>query len=263
MNKKIVIIAVAVVLGHDIFTMLRHERGYARNFILPLGPSIIYRDLDPHGEWYWQTIDGASWFSFRALNEDYGKDNHTVFHQYGAIPGADVVTFKSFDRHFAKDTNYIYHWKEKITDFDVATFEVLGSYVKDKNGIYFPEFAWDKSEFRVVSNKIINADSATFEALPSGYAKDKTGVYLAMAHVKKLDGVDAVSFEGLQYGYGKDAYAVYYYGEKIFGADTASFRTLDKGSARFYAQDKNGVYLFGKLISTNPENFAFPPLDPT
>jgi hypothetical protein len=268
MLKTRMIIAVVLVgaalVGYDLFNFFIHDRGFKKNILFPLGPKILYRNTDPHGEWYTDVVSGAGFLSFRALNDSYGKDKNSVYHQCCVVPGADADTFIALSEHFAKDEKNIYHWSKKIegADLDLVTLEMIGPFLKDKNGLYHSYFDWEGEGPRLAFEKIANVDLPSFRWLKDSYAKDMNTVYVSKSRLETVENADPESFQALDYGYGKDKNAVYFSGGKIQGADPTAFRTLDKGPRRYYAQDKNGIYLFGKIISTNPDSFEFRAIEP-
>ncbi|MGE5698096.1 MAG: DKNYY domain-containing protein [Candidatus Sericytochromatia bacterium] len=94
------------------------------------------------------------------------------------------------------------------------------------------------------------ADAASFRALDTSYARDKSSVYV---DGRPLPGADPASFELLQRpGFAKDSRHVYQRDRPI-SDDTAHFQLLDAGLAK----DSVAVYWSdGTVLSKDPSHFA-------
>ena len=157
----------------------------------------------------------------REIESFFIKDKNNVYYQGRKFEGADPKTFKALGDNLFKDKNNVYSDTKKIKGVDVKTFKVLGNYYfKDKNNVYYYHYYYDDDD---VSNYIIKgSDPNTFKILEiNDYSKDKSNVY--------------------------------YKGEKIEGADSATFELTvspyHRMNIRHEAKDKNHKYLLGKIVN--------------
>ncbi|UJR36347.1 hypothetical protein I4U23_029074 [Adineta vaga] len=82
------------------------------------------------------------------------------------------------------------------------------------------------------------------------YTKDTWGVYY---RGEKIQGASSMSFKTLNNGYAKDNWNVYYKGGKVEGASLMSFIPLSNG----YAKDTWNVYYKGKIMKgVSPSTFT-------
>ena len=224
---------------------------------------------------------------------DYYTDKDYIFVDGKVLTGADPKSFM-----FIGDTRYGYVGDKygvfctnvdkkgfptaRLVASDTQTFKVvladkfLGVYAKDKNHIY------------VGCTPVSNADPTTFELLKdskgnfSGYAKDKNHVYyINYPNTTALDAspntfvlvsddpTDNYLYIPSASVYAKDGSSVFFSGEKIIGADPASFEIIKdpSGTQTSFAKDKNNVYygahtvqrLFGRTL--NPKTIVVFPSD--
>ena len=97
---------------------------------------------------------------------------------------ADPLSFKILTEEYAKDKNRVYKFGESVDIYDSETFEVLssssgGSFVKDKNGLY-----WDD---HWVKTKLTDADAENLKILPFDYAIFNGNVYHRSSKLVKAD----------------------------------------------------------------------------
>jgi hypothetical protein len=139
----------------------------------------------------------------------------------------------------AKDDSFFYCGVKKI-DFHLDTMEIFaeGSYVKDKDGVYWlnPDFLAQRCATYEFSNLI-----------------DKNLFLINGADPKSFQ-EEFVLIENLfSIFYAKDKNYVYIDSIVIPGADPKTFEVLEGGE---YAKDKNHVYEFGTIIEgVLPETF--------
>jgi hypothetical protein len=124
-----------------------------------------------------------------------------------------------------------------------SMFDAAGYHVRGDKVYYLRGFPGKPSE-------IAGADAATFEALDTTYARDRSTVYF---DGRPLPGSDAASFELLERpGYFKDRHHVYRLDRPI-SDDPAHFQLLDgdlsKDSVAVYWSD-------GRVLSEDPDHFA-------
>lgn len=210
------------------------------------------------------------------------KDKSYVYFDGQKVGGADPATIEVLNHesgYFFKDKNHVYFKNNLITNADPATFVVLAcaegdmgecyDYVtKDKNNVYvkgkissiadansmvFSDGLMDKNNFYKVGTDgnlmpIPNINPSTYKKL-GVYGKDAKGVYLGF---QLLLDVDYNSFELIKGSYAKDKNHVYYLGQKIEGADLATFEV---GSI---VKDKNHVYSGMNIVQgADPATFVY------
>ena len=89
--------------------------------------------------------------------------------------GADVKTFVVLEDGYAKDRNYVYNG-QRLDKVDVRSFESIGNgFYRDKNNVRWGGVLQLKR--LNPSAKAQSFDPYSFEILPCGFARDKTGVY--------------------------------------------------------------------------------------
>ena len=129
-------------------------------------------------------------------------------------------------------------------------------YFKDSKHVYVYDYAENikpleqvkASSFEYQDNH--NSDANASLPFSRAYAKDDTNVYVDCGRV--LTGADSASFRALGSGYAKDNSYVYYLGTIVTGADPVSFEVFDW----LYAKDKNHVYHWGYVVvEADPDTF--------
>ena len=208
-----------------------------------------------------------------------GKDYFLVKRvRVGPIIEADTVSFRLLKDGYAADAKYAYFWGAPFVVRDVASFEVL------EYG-----FTRDRIRGYSRTIEIAGSDGASFAAIDIDYAKDATHAWYSyldnnpktgrmQSAVIAIKGVDAASFVGKTSGYAVDAKRVYYkgsaisaspngfeclslsyaknmsevlyYGQKISGADAATFHVLQPAQQDADAVDGVSRYLDGKQLCT-------------
>lgn len=129
-------------------------------------------------------IDNVNAADFQFLDDRYGKDNKHAYYKGRLIDHSDAKTFTLLG-DYTKDSGHVYYDGLVINNIDAATFKLIegGSYVKDKNAVYFGlNTVDDKNEKPVkYEGKIVTAaDPNSFEMITGekiDYAKDKLNFY--------------------------------------------------------------------------------------
>jgi len=123
------------------------------------------------------------------LKYDIFSDGIEIFSlkSFDVFKNADPSSFTIINEVYTKDKNNVYKYGEKLGGLDAKTFKILyysplGSFYKDKNGVY-----WDEI-------RITDIDIATLQILSMGYIKDINNVYF---HSYKMPNADAKSFRVL------------------------------------------------------------------
>lgn len=230
--------------------------------------------------------------TFKALNDEYAKNEEHIFYHRDILKGADVDTFVVLGKHYAKDKLSVYYGNEvieganpntfvvysekklfamakddkhayvatyQIKDINIDTFVPLGTiYFKDDKNIY----CIDRGEGD--KNLITDFDYDTFETLESGlYAKDKNGVYSIYSgecHKRSrllMPNIDPQTVKEVYvnlttFSIFKDKNHVYNDYGIIKGADPKSFVLLSDE----YFRDKDYVYSCERrLTGVDPDGF--------
>ncbi|NUJ97363.1 hypothetical protein HGA92_01080 [Candidatus Gracilibacteria bacterium] len=168
------------------------------------------------------------------LGNGYYRHKDYITYNNKKLEGIDIDSFEIINDLFTKDKNNVYYSNSKIEGADPETFEFIE---KDFSRSYGKIF------FRA-SEIVVNND--TFQVLNKDYSKDKYFIYY---HWRRMEGVSPQDFsidnyENLNFYCNKDTNYVYYRGEKIMGADLATFEIINKD----YAKDRSSVYYGGKKI---------------
>lgn len=160
------------------------------------------------------------------------------------VDGADSATFRQLDEpEYAADKNHAYWCSQKIKNADGATFAHI-------SGGFWRDAKRAFFEFR----EIPGADVATLQPFPiNPWARDKHDAYRAD---EPMHAEDVGTFTPIDFTWAKDAKA-YYAGrsskkEKKVPCDYDSFVVLNSG----YAKDKNRAYWQGVPIEgSDPASF--------
>jgi len=255
-------------------------------------------------------IEGVDAATFEDLGFFYFKDRNGVYKDTGwyaiEVPNIDQGSVQALSTHFIKDANHAYHLTfhqgsdpygslpfegsdtvevEILDTVDTASFEVLQNeenheqYFKDKNNVYFNEFAFevldgvdldsfellnsyyyakDKNNVYFKKETIEKLDADTFEIMDYDLAKDKNNVYILRWDDQKIaEGIDPNTFEVIKHPYYKDKNHVFFdsYGEftLITYADPAALQVL----GYHYARDNNSVFVgTRKIENADPDSFV-------
>ncbi|MFO1316803.1 MAG: DKNYY domain-containing protein [Burkholderiales bacterium] len=192
-----------------------------------------------------RTVAEADPASFRLLAHDYARDARNVYFEGTRIPVRDAGTFEPLDDGFARDRIAGYYQQQEIGGSDGATFAVVGAhYAKDAAHIYYAEIAIDGGAARpyVRAVALPGAQPATFRALDAGYALDAAQAWYRDRPLTR----DVASFAVLGFDYARSTTGVFHRGERVSGADPATFRTLPAPTESADAQDANAQYLQGR-----------------
>ncbi len=140
-------------------------------------------------------------FTVFDADNDFSKDKAHVYYKGKVIMGADAHTFQPLFYHYAylwKDKNHLYLFGKLLPGSDSDSFQIIDSqYWKDKNAVY--------SRLKDKDYIIAGADPQTFRLLGRGYGVDKNNVY----HVgEKVEGADRATFYVSTYG-AEDRFAIY------------------------------------------------------
>jgi DKNYY family len=219
-------------------------------------PEFVLKD----GAWHYRTaaIAQADAASFKPLDSHYAKDRRQVYwgdsyrkgQEYYSIrhdrvlviAGADPQTFRLLPHDYARDAASLYYEGRKLAVKDLETFEPLDDgYAHDRVTGYYQQVP------------IAGSDGASFARLDSHHARDKSHVYFcgidystSQAQCRPLQGADPTQVQLLDTGYAKTSSTVYYRGQRVAGADAASFETPGGLTDGADGRDKNGNYQQGR-----------------
>ena len=152
--------------------------------------------------------------------------------------------------YYADDKQiYIQGEHETFVPFDIvdyASFEVLNlsNYSKDKNGVYYHEFAIDGSTI-YFNSQIKNVNLKIFKALNDEYAKSDKYVFYRRDILK---GADVDTFVVLGKNYAKDKSSVYYGNEVIKNANPNTFMVYSEKKLFAIAKDDKYAYIGSSQI---------------
>jgi hypothetical protein len=206
--------------------------------------------------------------TFRALSEEYSRDQNRVYHKWISqrrflvveLDHADPATFKPIHFAYAIDKNTIWYLDQPIAQSDPSTARLVGNrIVTDKNRVYSsgePQPHLDAETLRHVGSayhidangaywgceRIAKADPATLSVLGDSFvAVDGSGVYLSGRHQPHLDAGTCKVLLHDPYGYQvlSDKNGVYLNNLKFLHADPKNFAMVDKLTGR----DEKHVFL--------------------
>ena len=194
-----------------------------------------------------RAIAGADPASFRPLARDYWRDAAAVYYEGARLAVRDVATFEPLDDGFARDRVSGYYQQQEVAGSDGATFAVAGAhYGKDAARVYYAELVTDGGgkgpAVRAVA--LPGAQPASFRTLDAGYAQDAAQAWYRDRPLTR----DAATFEVLPFDYARSAAAVWYRGDRVAGADPATFRTLPAPTDDTDATDAHARYQQGKRV---------------
>ena len=126
----------------------------------------------------------------------------------------------------------------QLVNVDTATFEVLSE-----------GFAKDINQAYFAGITLPGSDGATFELLKHQFARDKSQAYFREKPLSKSPG----SFKVLSKKYAHDAQVAFFQYDTLSGSDGSTFKLLKYD----YAVDKNQVYRDSSILSKDAANFEF------
>lgn len=174
------------------------------------------------GDWYFGNLRVAEKGApgFVPLSGPFAKSSIAGYYRGRAIPDSDGPSFAALSEHYAKDKRHVF---------------------------YCDTFRKSQEYYAILHDRtatVEDADSATFQDLTGGYARDAARVYFnGIAFPVK----DAASFTVLEYSFAKDRFTGYYLQEPISGSDGPTFTGIDA----HYSKDKDHVF-YSKLDTGGP-----------
>lgn len=227
----------------------------------------IVDSINPEGFEY---LGGDYWTTEYVKNNDHvyfkptGENKEDFV--FSIVEGADPASFEitTGGMFTGKDAAHTY---VQDTTVDLESFEEIGveiegySYAKDRYRVY--------SSFGLGTewNQILEgANPEDFRVISGVYATDGKNVYGACyayewACLSSIEGADLETFEPIDKVFSKDQTYVYWLGQKIEGADPATFKTDGIGvgwvDGVFYS-DKFAIYYIDPM-----NQYRFEEFDPT
>jgi DKNYY family len=212
------------------------------------------------GVWHYRTtsIPQADTATFTALDAHYAKDRLHVYwgdsyrkgqeyysirhDRVTVIEGADAPSFRLLPYDYARDAASLYYEGRRVAVKDLASFEPLDD-----------GFARDRLTGYYYLNPIAGSDGLSFARLDSRHARDKTRAYFcgidystSQTQCRPLQGADPALVQPLDGGYAKTTTHVFYRGQRVAGADAATFETPGGLSDGADAKDVRGIYTQGR-----------------
>ncbi len=193
------------------------------------------------------TITGADAASFRVLKDSYATDAARPYYEGKPFTVQDVASFEVLDYGFSRDRVRGYSVRAEIAGSDGATFVALDpDYARDATRVYYAFLDNQAKTGRMQQAVTIigGADAGSFVGKTGGYAVDAQRVYFKGRAVA----TSPAGFERLTMSYAKTAADVFHDGDKVIGAEAASFKVLQPAEERVDATDDKAQYLNGKRI---------------
>lgn len=216
--------------------------------------SAYYCDTYRDGQDYFTTqriritkIAGADPATFRYLDSGYARDTANVYASGKRFTVHDLNSFELLEHGYVRDRVRGYYMEAEIPGSDGSTFAVVDNhYSKDSAHVYFSNTETNGGQHRgvAVSKGIAGALPASFITLEEGYGADSARVYYEDKDLKD----DRASFRVMGFFYAKSSKYVYYMGERIPGADAATFRTSQGPDDPPTASDAAAVYDGGRRV---------------
>jgi hypothetical protein len=249
--------------------------GSWKGYRVEKGEVVIYRGFPASRT----VIDEADAKSFKAINDDFGKDKNHAFYLTSIIPEADPSTFIYLSGGYSKDKTHGYS-RDQLISRDGENFKIVpdpsetrpditmqGSpYARDSEQVFKDVFVLegaDPATFTFVpmfngqylthdryhvyfqDKPIEGADGGTFRKVSDFNFADKNaawGLVLGQyTNWSKIENVDLATFKGIEKNYSKDKDHVYHSNFIVKGADVATFEE----TGYLQASDKNGMYSSG------------------
>ncbi|MCE7064775.1 DKNYY domain-containing protein [Dyadobacter sp. CY326] len=206
---------------------------------------------------------------------EYAGDDKVVYYLGSLLKDADSETFEVLDFGLGKDANHVYSRHNVISD-DAAHFvKIDGGLFKDSQHVYsgdqivsddpnnikyLGEFGYIKyfSDSKgILANKIRidSVDVQSFKPLEHGYAIDHSQVFIIQdARLEKVENAHTPSFEVISRFYSKDASSVFWRGDKLPGANPATFKIISE--EHHCSCDDKKVYHQNKVVpNADPAKF--------
>jgi hypothetical protein len=192
-------------------------------------------------------IVGADAASFRLLKDGYAADVRQAYFWGTPFAVRDVASFEVLDYGFTRDRIRGYGRTTEIAGSDGASFTAIDiEYAKDATHAWYSYLDSDPKtgRMRTAFIDIKGVDAASFVGKTNGYAIDVRRVY----YKGRAIAASPNGFECLTPSYAKNTSEVLYYGQKISGADAATFRVLQPAQEGADAADGTSRYFEGKRL---------------
>ena len=201
-------------------------------------------------------IEGADAASFRLLpgpggEQGYARDARRAFFEGDVFPVKDLESLEILDYSFARDARTGYYMQNPVDGSDGSSFaSVNHEYARDKTHVFYCNLPMGEPNVRPVPRAVIvpGADPASFRELEEGYAADRGQAYWNATVLTK----DPASFTVLRYSYARTPTEIFHRGERVKGADIATFVALDSLADSADAKDAKGMFREGKRVGATP-----------
>lgn len=187
--------------------------------------------------------------SFRLLKDGYAADANYAYFWGAPFVVRDVASFEVLEYGFTRDRIRGYNRTIEIAGSDGASFAAIDiDYAKDATHAWYSYLDNNPKTGRMQSAVIAikGVDAASFVGKTGGYAVDAKRVYYKGSAISASPN----GFECLSLSYAKNMSEVLYYGQKITGADAATFHVLQPAQQDADAVDGVSRYLDGKRLCT-------------
>jgi hypothetical protein len=199
-------------------------------------------------------LEGADASSFRILpgpggERGYARDTSRAYFEGTVFPVKDLASLEILDYSFARDRVTGYYQQVPVAGSDGATFTAVDhEYARDRAHVFHCSVPIGAPNTRPVPRTVMlpGADPTSFRALEEGYAADRGQVYWDATVLSK----EPASFTVLRYSYARTPTEIFHRGERVQGADVATFAPLDSLTDSADARDAGGMFREGKRRET-------------
>lgn len=192
-------------------------------------------------------LEAVALDSFRSLKRGYARDATRLYYEGAHVAVKDLETFEVMeDSRYQRDRFSAYYQRRPIPGSDGSTFAVLGGgYSRDKTGIYFSHYRSVDAALQNTTIRVSGASPDSFAIKEGGYAVDARHAY----HNGIVLTRDVASFETLPSLYAKTASTVYFDGKTMAGADAKTFTVPESRDGDADAYDARRRYQNGEPLA--------------
>lgn len=194
-------------------------------------------------------------FKSEQTKKENNNDNLTVCYAPNDCKTIDGVPKKAITNVIGYPKDFHRENSNSTVDiqagFDKGRFDEKSFYFSYHNKVYYFINAKIFTGFSEDAGLLEKADAKTFELIDANFSKDKKHVYArknieTVIATKKLENADPKTFTPLDWPYSKDKNNVYYFGQRLVGADSLTFKILEN---KLCGVDKNNYYKDGEKSS--------------
>lgn len=169
------------------------------------------------------------------------------------VSEADIATFHPIGGIFAKDARHVFFGAELINGADPSSFIVIDAVTgRDAMSIYRASDRCDECDF------------GSFQRIDDRWYVDRNAIYSSLNDGWiRTERANSGSITVINNWFAKDSSSVYLRGDRIAGADAASFKLASCGVCEVCGEDKNRCYWYDQAVPCeckphNRSDFAWP-----